>query len=740
MSSRLDIETNDLAKDSTRSIPCKTPRTCTRSVDDNHVATVSATAMFDFFDNDQGDELNFAEGDTIQILEDLEDGWCVGRNPTGDVGMFPSNFVTIHNGTSEDEPDSFSEEEEEKSRLDDDDVPRPTATPRTKSMKTMKRKQSLFQSSANINLNVDGEDGEDDSTYKIVVALYDVEEVEQGDELILKEGDLIKVIQEYEDGWWFGQIGKRKGYFPSNCVEETEDKDLEDEDDPFRKSIRKMEAMEASLSGDGGDEGTLVGVAVKNDDDDDDTSSTTVGVAVVEGGEGGGGIPGPPPKHHKGFVHGASQDDGGGGGGGGGGAREEDSKKRGWARLATLFGLLLSMSLLAAAMFGVHSTTATITTYPHLGAKEKKGSDGTASGISEFVKSDGSQGVDFLNSASGTVSLSEGGFLGVDVLVPIEGTTANITSSLVGSFALRDHSANVIAVSYTLTGLAPNSDFGLRVEQDTSCSVALGARKGEMYDKEVYGTSPWDGGPTLTTDETGHVSGTVLVSFGYTCSDLVGKTIVVTDHQGVAGGCGRIGLTPTDEATTTVLLSYALTGLEKSEIPLVTTLGRFPGYLGPQEVTGTVSLATSAFSKQVAVVGLYPGYTGVQSKVQGYAEIVQISATEIKVAYHLYNLAPNSQGGIHVHTGSTCSASGGHYYDTDREDPWAVKQYQGTRTTIVREYYCQGLLLSGITIVRDYYCQGLLLFGTTIVRDCYYFVRELLHTHVHTSHPHFTCT
>ena len=490
MSSRLDIETNDLAKDSTRSIPLKTPRTCTRSVDDNHAANVRATALFDFFDNDQGDELNFAEGDTIQILEDLEDGWCVGRNPTGDVGMFPSNFVTIHNVTSEDGADEFSEEEEEKSRLDDDDVPRPTATPRTKSMKTMKRKQSLFQSSANINLNVDGEDGEEDgnkesedeSTYKIVVALYDVEEAEQGDELVLKEGDLIKVIQEYEDGWWFGQIGERKGYFPSNCVEETEDKDLEDEDDPFRKSIRKMEAMEASLSGDGddgndgdgGDEGTLVGVAVKNDDDDDDTSSTTVGVAVVEGGEGGGGIPGPPPKHHKGFVHGASQDDGGGGGGGGGGAREGDSKKRGWARLATLFGLLLSMSLLAAAMFGVHSTTATITTYPHLGAKEKKGSDGTASGISEFVKSDGSQGVDFLNSASGTVSLSEGGFLGVDVLVPIEGTTANITSSLVGSFALRDHSANVIAVSYTLTGLAPNSDFGLRVEQDTSCSMALG--------------------------------------------------------------------------------------------------------------------------------------------------------------------------------------------------------------------------------------------------------------------------
>ena len=35
------------------------------------------------------------------------------------------------------------------------------------------------------------------------------------------------------------------------------------------------------------------------------------------------------------------------------------------------------------------------------------------------------------------------------------------------------------------------------------------------------------------------------------------------------------------------------------------------------------------------------------AQVQGYAEIVQVSATEIKVAYHLYNLAPGSQGWVH---------------------------------------------------------------------------------------------
>ena len=62
-------------------------------------------------------------------------------------------------------------------------------------------------------------------------------------------------------------------------------------------------------------------------------------------------------------------------------------------------------------------------------------------------------------------------------------------------------------MSYTLTGLAPNSDFGLRVERDTSCSLAIGARKGEMYDEELYDASPWNGGPVCTTDEMGHVSG-----------------------------------------------------------------------------------------------------------------------------------------------------------------------------------------------------------------------------------------
>ena len=50
-------------------------------------------ALFDFFDTDAGDELNFKQGDLVEILETLDDGWCVGRDSAGKVGMLPANFV-----------------------------------------------------------------------------------------------------------------------------------------------------------------------------------------------------------------------------------------------------------------------------------------------------------------------------------------------------------------------------------------------------------------------------------------------------------------------------------------------------------------------------------------------------------------------------------------------------------------------------------------------------------------------
>ena len=51
----------------------------------------------------------------------------------------------------------------------------------------------------------------------IVIVTYDYE-AEVEDELTLRVGDIIKVIDIEDDDWWIGEINGRKGAFPSNFV------------------------------------------------------------------------------------------------------------------------------------------------------------------------------------------------------------------------------------------------------------------------------------------------------------------------------------------------------------------------------------------------------------------------------------------------------------------------------------------------------------------------------------------
>eukprot|EP00112_Aurelia_sp_Birch-Aquarium-sp1_P016504 Seg3750.1 transcript_id=Seg3750.1/GoldUCD/mRNA.D3Y31 product=Nostrin protein_id=Seg3750.1/GoldUCD/D3Y31 len=42
----------------------------------------------------------------------------------------------------------------------------------------------------------------------------------QKDELTIHPGDVINIVARADNGWWTGEIGKRKGVFPANYVEE----------------------------------------------------------------------------------------------------------------------------------------------------------------------------------------------------------------------------------------------------------------------------------------------------------------------------------------------------------------------------------------------------------------------------------------------------------------------------------------------------------------------------------------
>ena len=50
------------------------------------------------------------------------------------------------------------------------------------------------------------------------VALYDYE-VQSTNDLALKAGDVVTVIDRSDSDWWLGEIGETQGYFPANYVE-----------------------------------------------------------------------------------------------------------------------------------------------------------------------------------------------------------------------------------------------------------------------------------------------------------------------------------------------------------------------------------------------------------------------------------------------------------------------------------------------------------------------------------------
>ena len=694
----------------------KTPMrrsTKTSTTLDDATSSAVGKALFDFTEDDNGDELHFVEGELIEILETLDDGWCVGRNNKGDVGMFPANFVdAVAVGFD---------------AMDEDSSERTAPTPRVNS-----RKQSLFQSTT-IDMGDDGdgdanqggkggkvdEDGSGEesaegksSAYEIVRALFDVDEAPNGDELIFESGDLIEVLQKFDDGWWFGQIADRKGYFPSNFVQSGKTIDQEPgtaanredgEDDESVDAASRAKSFEIKIPmlGNDDEDGEQKKETV---DETPKSEATMVGLPMTD-------IPGPPPRNTQAIVgtNSMPQTIGMGGRGEGGMIEEGMRTKIFYSRIVIVISLLLSFSLLGASIFGIHTTVTTIVTYPETSYQyDANGNDiPTPSTSQQSINNNNNNNNNnynnpdgtvmtpeqqqqqqqsnvnqpiYLKTAKGTVSLSEGGFLGSGTLKPIPGTLANITESLLGSVSVKDYSSNVVSITYTFGGLPSFVEMGVRIEQDTSCDVNAENRLGSMYDKDLYGMNaeddPWNG-VRFQTDRLGRASGTLLVSFGYVTSELASKTLVVTDVDGIAGGCTILGGNVDGGSnSTTMIMSYSLSGLEKSEIPLLAPrMGRYPGYAGILQISGTVSVQTQSLSSVATVLGLYPGYAGQRNNVQGWVDISVISATTLQVSFDLHNLLPSSSGGLHVHTGTTCEDAGGHYFDTDREDPWVAKIY-----------------------------------------------------------------
>ncbi|KAJ9656544.1 cell division cycle- protein [Neophaeococcomyces mojaviensis] len=64
-----------------------------------------------------------------------------------------------------------------------------------------------------------------------VRALLDFES-DASTELDLRRGDVVAVSQRAESGWWYGWIGIRSGWFPSNYCDMIDEDDMDDVDTP----------------------------------------------------------------------------------------------------------------------------------------------------------------------------------------------------------------------------------------------------------------------------------------------------------------------------------------------------------------------------------------------------------------------------------------------------------------------------------------------------------------------------
>lgn len=136
---------------------------------------ISAKADYDY-EKDEDNELEFKEDDMIVDIEFTDKEWWSGTNKrTGELGLFPSSYVTLSNDSARDanEPASVSEEPQES-----------------------------------------------EEKSKTAIAQYAYEK-DEDNEIAFAEGDLIVEVEFVDDSWWSGKNSStgEKGLFPANYVE-----------------------------------------------------------------------------------------------------------------------------------------------------------------------------------------------------------------------------------------------------------------------------------------------------------------------------------------------------------------------------------------------------------------------------------------------------------------------------------------------------------------------------------------
>ncbi|XP_068718936.1 F-BAR and double SH3 domains protein 2-like [Montipora capricornis] len=164
-----------------------------RSVLSNSSMPVACVALYNY-DATNADELTITEGEELEILEKDGDGWCRGRNKSGQIGYFPESYVETESTAIQ---------------------PSSAASPKNSCT------DGPFSGSSVNSQNINKTPATEFLCY--VRALYDYEAMGD-DEISFKEGDIVGVLSKDEndidDGFWYGEFQGCRGVFPSLVVED----------------------------------------------------------------------------------------------------------------------------------------------------------------------------------------------------------------------------------------------------------------------------------------------------------------------------------------------------------------------------------------------------------------------------------------------------------------------------------------------------------------------------------------
>ncbi|MGH0155993.1 UNVERIFIED_CONTAM: hypothetical protein FKN15_050927 [Acipenser sinensis] len=143
------------------------------------------------------DELELKEGEIIEFIKEIEDGWWLG-NKNGKVGAFPSNFVKEITVL---QPVFISDNERCKVMFDY------TAT--TEDELDLKKGDIVVITNKPVFIS-------DNERCKV---MFDYTATTE-DELDLKKGDIVVITNKDTDdeGWWEGELNGKHGFFPDNFV------------------------------------------------------------------------------------------------------------------------------------------------------------------------------------------------------------------------------------------------------------------------------------------------------------------------------------------------------------------------------------------------------------------------------------------------------------------------------------------------------------------------------------------